>query len=619
MNTVGEIPAGAALIAKSAFEELGKDIYSKIKGTIKNAIELSEIKQNLYDLQNKIEDYGKVKTFWQLDRAISIKEFYCHPFLIIKKERINIKSISEFKIDSNILVEGIAGQGKSIFLRYLCIKELELGSVLPVFIELRQFDEEMDFNCLVINSLYYLGFNPEKGNIYETIVSTGKVVLLLDGFDEVGSRLRQKLTKQIEDFSKKNKSIKIIASSRPNSELKSSTLFEVVRIDGVKKEEYKFYVKRLSGDLQFAEMAIKCIEKNKMGVIELLKTPLLITLLLVTYRSYKLIPSNLEEFYDSILELLLHRHDSSKIHMSPRERSSGLTDRQFRECFDALCFFSKTIDGFQFGRNDILRLAQEALRDTDADSDPQCFIDDIVNVTCLLLKEGRFLKFIHKSVQEYYSASYISNKQDKWIEHLFSEFIKLGYRDWFEELTYLSSLKPYQYSKFFILPLFKDIFGVKGNFEEYIKQDVRRYVYDIFSNVDIEIATSESLGYARVAKAKFRSKKMSLFFNFIGEDYNKLFRNVKVDWVTFWKYYILEDRKAVSSCRRLVRCSTVESLYKYKFSEIYNSGFLKDQNINVLENACRRIIRKACDALELIKKEDHYSSKNITKKFFLSH
>ncbi|APG27024.1 hypothetical protein A7E78_03760 [Syntrophotalea acetylenivorans] len=619
MNAVGELAAGAALIAKSAFEELGKDIYSKIKGTIKDAIELREIKQNLYDLQNKIEDYGKVKTFWQLDRAISIKRFYCDPFLIIDKKRINIKSLSEFEIDSNILVEGIAGQGKSIFLRYLCVKELELGRFLPLFIELRQFDEEIDFNCLVKNTLFYLGFNVEAGNIYETIVSTGKVVLLLDGFDEVGTRLRKKLTKQIEDFSKKNKCVKIIASSRPNSELRTSPLFEVVRIDGVKSEEYKSYVKRLSGDLQFAEMAIKSIEKNKMGVIELLKTPLLITLLLVTYRSYKLIPSNLEEFYDSILELLLHRHDSSKIHMSPRERTSGLTDRQFRDCFDALCFFSKTIDGFQFGPNEILKISKEALRDTNVDSDPQYFIDDIVNVTCLLLKEGRFLKFIHKSVQEYYSASYISNKQDKWVEGLFSLFIKHGYRDWFEELAYLSSLKPYQYSKYFILPLMKDVLGVKGSFEEYVNQDVRRHVYDIFFNIEIEIATSESFGYARVAKAKFRSKKMRLFFNLIGEDYNKLFRNVKVDWCALWKYYILEDRKAVSSCGRLVRGDTVESLYKYRFSEIYNSGFLKDQNIDVLESACRRIIRKAFDALELIKREDHYSSKDIARNFFLSH
>ena len=68
---------------------------------------------------------------------------------------------------------------------------------------------------------------------------------------------------------------------------------------------------------------------------------------------------------------------------------------------------------------------ESSLKDCGIKVSPGLFLDDIVNMTCLILKEGDEYCFIHKTVQEYYAASFIRRKPEKpWAQKFYKTMVK---------------------------------------------------------------------------------------------------------------------------------------------------------------------------------------------------
>ncbi len=92
------------------------------------------------DSANKVTSFQRVKTFWQRDKSVPLTSFY-YPSQILFEAGVKKKadSLRELPKTGNYIIQGIVGQGKSIFLRHLCVQELrETGpGRIPVFLELR--------------------------------------------------------------------------------------------------------------------------------------------------------------------------------------------------------------------------------------------------------------------------------------------------------------------------------------------------------------------------------------------------------------------------------------------------------------------------------------------------
>lgn len=153
----------ASLTAATAFkklaEEITKDLYTKFKESLESKIDQIEALKNLDQLRSKISDISKVKTVWQTDKPVDLFSFYCKTHVIFDDKRLELDNISDIDTVDNLLIEGIAGQGKSILLRYLCIKELDSGNSIPVFIELRRLTDKDNIEKLIYIKLRELGFN----------------------------------------------------------------------------------------------------------------------------------------------------------------------------------------------------------------------------------------------------------------------------------------------------------------------------------------------------------------------------------------------------------------------------------------------------------------------------
>ena len=118
-------PVGIA-VAKTVFVKLVLGVVKSLSGVGATKIKQWNTENKAKKLFVKIDKVRKVKTLWQVDKAVDIKSFFCEPHILYHGNRYRIDSVADLLVFSrNLLIEGAAGQGKSIFLRHLCAKELE--------------------------------------------------------------------------------------------------------------------------------------------------------------------------------------------------------------------------------------------------------------------------------------------------------------------------------------------------------------------------------------------------------------------------------------------------------------------------------------------------------------
>lgn len=450
------LAVGLTTTSMKALENVVNSIYEVLGVEIGSALKKWNISRKAKDLYKHINKIRMVKTLWQVDKAVDLCDFYCDSNVLLDKKRIKITSINDFGSRRKILINGIAGQGKSILLRYLCSKALLEGTFIPIFIELRKIQSQETLFQHIVRFFDIFDVKIDE-LLFRALVRSNKLVLFLDGFDEVADTEKSRIMSEIEQIGLYSDDLMIIVTSRPENSIAALPLFEIVRLDDLRNGEYKAVIYKLSDSTKFAENLIKQIESHKSQLRALLCTPLLATLLVMSYKSFQELPAQLSDFYDSIFQLLLQRHDGVKPGFK-RPRSCLFNDSEYRTIFEGFCFESKKNIKSIFSYGKICSYAKNALKKVNFDDNQaEKYVGDIVNVTCLILKEGdNDYRFIHKSVQEYYVAAYIKHKTDVVVKKFYSKFLENDqyFRTWIQELRFLKDIDTYRYYKFFILPFY---------------------------------------------------------------------------------------------------------------------------------------------------------------------
>ncbi len=458
----GLMAAAGAMVGKDAFKILVEDVYKFVTKQTDRKIRQWNTERKIDSLYRKIAQIRKVKTIWQVDKPVDLVAFYCEPHVIVKKKRTSIEKLTDLKITGNILIEGTAGQGKSIFLRQLCAVELAQGKCIPLFVELRRINKSLNLKDRVFAAFEALGLTVDD-NLFNALSASGKILLLLDGFDEVPEDVKSTVLTELEDLSCAREQLRIVVTSRPQESIQASSHFSIIQLDNLKDKEYTNVISRLAHGQVWAENLISHIETRASHIKDLLKTPLMVTLLVLQYKSFQNLPTNLSEFYDALFQTLLQRHDGTKPGFT-RHRNCKLDDIQYRSVFEALCILAKKSSQQTFTSKQLYDLTNAALKESDLKSNAADYIDDIVRITCLILREGEEHRFIHKTVQEYYTAFFVKSKPDPWVK----KFYALGLEtyvlsEWRQELRFLSELDSYRYKKYFLLPAYLEILRISEN------------------------------------------------------------------------------------------------------------------------------------------------------------
>lgn len=447
-------------IAKTAVAPTGEtfieiiltDLYNRVKQAVGQQIKLWHIRKLASSLYRQVHKIRLVKTLWQVDKAVDLKQFYCDSHLILAGKRRLVCTLADLGDRKRVLITGIAGQGKSILLRYVCSNTLSAGDCIPAFVELRRVLPGESLIDHIQRFFELIGIPCLDDVTLKALLGSGKIVLFLDGFDEVAETDKPSMIHEIEHLALTFDDLRIVVTSRPESGLEVSPLLEVVRLSNLENGEYKKVIYKLTDDTGFAEGLIKQIEAHKSKLHELLCTPLLVTLLVMSYKSFQELPEQLSEFYDSIFQVLLQRHDGAKPGFK-RPRRCSFNDNQYRSVFEALCYESKRKIKSIFKYEDVQEFAKTALMKSRLNDDPDKYIQDIIKVTCLILHEGEEYRFIHRSVQEYYAAAFIKHRSEPVARRFYEQMVAQGpHGTWAEELRFLSEIDRYRYNKYFLLP-----------------------------------------------------------------------------------------------------------------------------------------------------------------------
>lgn len=405
-------------------------------------------------LAKKIANLEKVKTVWQLDKEVKLSQFY-YPSRLdrIDKHRSEANSLNDIG-RGNTVIEGIVGQGKSIFLRFLAVQELSSAGTgrLPIFFELRNILPGKNLRENLYKELenYDIKITDE---IFDYLANSGKIVLLLDGFDELHDDLVKGVIYELESFAERYENLQIVISSRPNHDIQKSRHFGVAKISGLTHHDYLPFLRKIGLTIAKSDELVQAIENSPSQINDLITTPLMLTLVVIVYQTEREIPTDLPEFFDKLFQTVFTRHDKSKPGFK-RKHYSGLSERELQRLFEAFCFmvmqnkFSRSLTKDQFEH-----AFDQALKHCPKIScELENFRLDLTQVACLMLDEGLdATTFLHKSILEYYAAAFIKRCPSKAAEKFYTA-VAAKHLHWQQVLKFLAQIDAYRFGKMFIIP-----------------------------------------------------------------------------------------------------------------------------------------------------------------------
>ncbi|WP_205619443.1 NACHT domain-containing protein [Ferrimonas senticii] len=204
--------------ATGGLDGLVDDLVKAASGKVKEKISEVFAIEKLKFFKENIERVGQVKTILNPDSIVSLNDIFFDK--AVSFDGHNIDTFSQFG-KKHILVEGGPGQGKSLFLRKICINESKSSSYIPIFIEFRNLKYEKSLKHELISALGELGVTLDIST-FDYLAKSGKVVLFLDGFDEIPNEKRSKTARELENIVRTFSDLRIVVSSRPDSGMGSS-------------------------------------------------------------------------------------------------------------------------------------------------------------------------------------------------------------------------------------------------------------------------------------------------------------------------------------------------------------------------------------------------------------
>ena len=409
----------ASKFMNAIFDEYLSPLISKIANKLKityNEVKIDlEIPFQAY-LTKSYDKYSRIKTIIYGIEPKRLYDFFEVPFLekgseLIKPTKTRVLTdISKF-----LIIEGSGGIGKSTLMKHLFLSELELKDYIPIFIELKDFNEEehLDLEKLLLKKLNQF-HNKFQEEYLDYALQSGCFLFLLDGYDELYSENQKEFFKKLNDFCDKYPENHYILSSRPYSESEFIEFqrFTVLKAVPFTKEQAISLITKI--EYPDEELKNKFIRDLESGLYDrhesFASNPLLLNIMLSTYNDYAEIPQKLHLFYYQAFDTMLSKHDATKSYR--RKMLSDLSSDTFKECFAIFCLltYQKAKTEFTFPEiEEIFKKFPPRIKNV---LNIGSFIHDLENCLCVLYKEGNRYKFSHRSFQEYFVAYFLNIQTD---------------------------------------------------------------------------------------------------------------------------------------------------------------------------------------------------------------
>lgn len=448
----------ATLALTNLIRPLVADLYKGAKEKVQANLLNWSTDAGIANLATTLADINKAKTIWSGEDETPLDQFYYPSKIRSNNKIIKIDTLQDMP-DGNLVVEGIVGQGKSIFMRHLAASTIAASppSKIPLLIELRTITPKR--SLLNAISLYFdsIGITYTEETL-DYLALSGKIVLLLDGFDEIPAECLSEILFELSIIIRKYPQLKIIISSRPRSHIQNSSGFKVINLVPLSEKDYDPFVSKLITSTPKRFDVISALHECRDGIKGIINTPLMLTLVVMIYQTEKEIPSSLPGFFDKLFGVVFTRHDKLKAGFN-RQHYSGLPESRLKRIFEAFCFMlvqrgvgrSMSTTVFNKAFSDAKKFTKEQTCENEN------FRKDIVKVSCLMLDEGLdTTTFLHKSILDYHAAAFIRDLSDTQSKKIYSSAIE-KFEQWEHVLHFLKEIDPLRYAKQYTMIYLPDI------------------------------------------------------------------------------------------------------------------------------------------------------------------
>ncbi|WP_374415535.1 NACHT domain-containing NTPase [Klebsiella variicola] len=412
-------------------------------------------------LEKHVSRVVSLRTIHSSEYDVQLKDMY-HPLRI----RGVIPNSSSQLVKDGFYIEnekitniiGIAGQGKSTILRKIFVEQLFNGNKIPFFIELRKVSDEGIRKSLQ-NILVNLSLKPSDIEV-EELLASNKIILMLDGFDEINSERKNTILHEIVRLNL-TYNLQIITTTRPGTAICSEPSIVNFKVQLLVEDDILSIIEKLNSNNDSIDIEqlpkIKETIRNNKNLVSVMTSPILVTLFHVCYPYMDIIPNNTVEFYSNLFMTLYLRHD--KVKNFDREKSSSLSHNDAYDCFCALCFYSIFKNSYDFTEQTLIEFTKASmqLKGKHDNCGPETLAVDFVDVTCLIQREGynKYI-FIHKSIQEYHAAEFIRNissdKKTKFYNLIMEDIKQNNYR-YHNTISFLQETDEIDCKKNLVIPL----------------------------------------------------------------------------------------------------------------------------------------------------------------------
>ncbi len=450
-------------------------------------------KKTLESVIKNLRNLDYVQTMFKHDKQ-RLSDFYYPSSLgfgeSTSQKSYKINSLSDITENRNVLIIGTIGQGKSMFMRHLCLQELDLAKRLPVFIELRYISEERDVSCLIKEKLASIGFFNMDDEILSYLLDSGIISIFLDGFDEIKRKHSLEVKKSCDILMVRHPNTRFVFSSRPGALariLDNNSSLMICRLMKLKDDDYRPFLEKLGRSGEHLDALIKSISASSMEIQGVLNTPLMMTLLDQAYGNSANIPDSLHYFYSALFNILVSKHDLQK-DLYARERATSLNNLELQEVFECFAYLTKD-HGVSISEEAFANCAKDASDVTRKKFTSEGLKSDLIEGVCLMQPEGLKTTYIHKSIQEYFAAAYIANQKEDDISMAIYEMLAAsGESEWSQELYFLEKIDQTRFIKYYKIPILKqflqDLKYFENRTKKITKANAKKYLGSIFHSVD---------------------------------------------------------------------------------------------------------------------------------------
>lgn len=321
---------------------------------------------------------------------------------------------------SRSVIKGEPGSGKSMLLKQLALSCLDNmpGRRLPVLLALHRFnDPTLKLEDLVVDELARNDF-PRANRFVSSALENGRLLLLLDGLDEVNSSERRRVVQHLRDSLNRYSDCRAIITCRTAvyrgefDDMVDGKTFELVGFDD---QQIRLFLNSWAEGITKPGKSVEQLMQtlhDRPRLMALARSPLLLTIIAYLYMDTAFVlPNSRTEFYRKATDILLEDEWHKEF-----KHVTKATDRRLVLQHLALHIQDANLrqgqDRLSLERLELLAHVREALLKLNiTPENATAVLDELVERSGLLLEldGGERYQFAHPTLQEYFAATALRN------------------------------------------------------------------------------------------------------------------------------------------------------------------------------------------------------------------